>query len=195
VLHVARLKYRKQKIAKNSTSWHHDTSFSGCIFASKARIDNRKKKLNSHTSSTCPHNMVNFAPLTAEIVSGVWSTPANFNRFRVLASLLQSRRSLPETNQALHDRWPTLLFWYIIYIFGGSCPLTEFCHVPNSLYVQVLRYPILAALLPGTPAAGISQTLRRGARNGITELSHADGVAPPIFGWAAITLVVSPHSS
>ena len=34
------------------------------------------------------HNMVNFGPLTAEIGSGVWGTPANFNWFRVLAVLL-----------------------------------------------------------------------------------------------------------
>jgi len=32
--------------------------------------------------------MVNFGPLTAEIGSGVWGTPANFYRFRVLAALL-----------------------------------------------------------------------------------------------------------
>ena len=32
--------------------------------------------------------MVNFGPLTAEIDWGVWGTPANLNRFRVLASLL-----------------------------------------------------------------------------------------------------------
>ena len=37
--------------------------------------------------STCPHNMVNFGPLMAEIGSGVWVTPANFNGFRVLAAL------------------------------------------------------------------------------------------------------------
>jgi len=48
----------------------------------------RKKLLNSNTSSTCPHNMVNFGPLTAEIGSGVWGTPANFNGYRVLAALL-----------------------------------------------------------------------------------------------------------
>jgi len=32
--------------------------------------------------------MVNFDPLAAEIVSLVWGTPGNFNRFRVLAVLL-----------------------------------------------------------------------------------------------------------
>jgi len=44
--------------------------------------------LSSYTSSTCPYNMVNFGPLSAEILSLVWGTPANFNGFRVLASLL-----------------------------------------------------------------------------------------------------------
>ena len=32
--------------------------------------------------------MVNFGPLAAEIVSLVWSTPGNFNKFHVLAALL-----------------------------------------------------------------------------------------------------------
>jgi len=41
-------------------------------------------------------------------------------------------------------------------------------------------------------SSGISQPLRRGTRNGITELSQR---APPIFGWAAITLSIGPHSS
>jgi len=45
-----------------------------------------------------------------------------------------------------------LLGWYIIYIFWGSCLLTEICPVQNSLYVQVLRSLTLAALLHGTPA-------------------------------------------
>jgi len=32
--------------------------------------------------------MVNFGPLMAEIGSGVWGTPANFNGFSVFAALL-----------------------------------------------------------------------------------------------------------
>jgi len=47
-----------------------------------------KNLLSSNISSTCAHNMVNFGPLAAEIVSGVWGTPATFNGFRVLAALL-----------------------------------------------------------------------------------------------------------
>jgi len=52
------------------------------------RINNRKNLLNSNISPTCPHNMVNFGPLAAEICWRVWSTPANFNGFLVLAALL-----------------------------------------------------------------------------------------------------------
>ena len=47
-----------------------------------------KKLLSSNMSSTCPHNMVNFGPLAAEIGLPVWDTPANFNGIRVLAALL-----------------------------------------------------------------------------------------------------------
>jgi len=44
--------------------------------------------LNSNTPSTCPRNMANFDPLTAEIGSGVYGTPARFNGFCVSAALL-----------------------------------------------------------------------------------------------------------
>jgi len=47
-----------------------------------------KNLLSSYISPTCPHNMVNFGPLAAEIVSLVWGTPCNFNGFRVLAAVL-----------------------------------------------------------------------------------------------------------
>jgi len=47
-----------------------------------------KNLLNSNISPTCSYNMVNFGPLVAEVGSLVWGTPANFNRFRILAALL-----------------------------------------------------------------------------------------------------------
>jgi len=73
---------------KKSPSVHHRTTLSGYIFAITARIDNRKNLLHGNIFPTCPHNMMNFGPLTAEICWWVWSTPANFNGFRVLATLL-----------------------------------------------------------------------------------------------------------
>jgi len=80
------LKIQDAKVAKNLPSARHRTTLSGYIFAIKARIDNRKKLVN--ISSRCPHNMVNFGPVAAEIGPVVWGTPANFNGFRVLAALL-----------------------------------------------------------------------------------------------------------
>ena len=47
-----------------------------------------KNLLSSNISSTCPHNMANVGPLTAEIGSVVWGTPANFNGFCILVALL-----------------------------------------------------------------------------------------------------------
>jgi len=134
--------------------------------------------------------MVNIGQLAAEICWQVWGTPANFNGFGVLASLLYRRRST-EVNKTLHHVSLSPGLVHYMYIFGGSCR-DGILPGENSLCVQVLRSPILAALLHGTGAVGISQTLQRGTRNGITELSQR---APPIFGWAAITLGNGTHSS
>jgi len=81
VLHAARWKCRTQKVV----IWAPLHNFVGYIFATKARIDNQKKRL---VKQKCLHNMVNFAPLAPEICWRVWGTPANFNGFRVLATLL-----------------------------------------------------------------------------------------------------------
>jgi len=77
----------RKKVTKNR---HLSTIAQLCqIFVTKACIDNRKKNLlSTNMSSTCPHNMVNFGPLTAEIGSTIWGTPANFNWFRILAAFL-----------------------------------------------------------------------------------------------------------
>jgi len=69
-----------------------------------------------------------------------------------------------------------------VYIhFRGILPLTEFCQLQNSLCVQILRSLTLAALLHGTRALCVSQTLWQ--------------MAPPTFSRAAITLGIGPHSN
>jgi len=79
----------RKKSPKKLPLAHHRTALSGYIFAIKARIDNRKKNfLSTDISSRCPHNMVNFGLLAAEIGPVLLGTPANFNGFRVLAALL-----------------------------------------------------------------------------------------------------------
>jgi len=60
----------------------------------------------------------------------------------------------PNFARCLAVSWAGTLY---IYIFGGCCSLIKFCPVQNSLYVQVLHSPILAALLHGTPAAGAAK--------------------------------------
>ena len=75
-----------------------------------------------------PHNMVNFGPLAAEIVSLVWGTPGNFNGFRVLAALLYGTLVVGVSQTAALNRgrhlysagrpsvghWPTFLVKLII---------------------------------------------------------------------------------
>ena len=99
-----------------------------------------KNVLSSNISSTCPDNMVNFGPLTAEIVLGVWGTPPNFNEFRVLSALLHgtlvvgiSQTLRHRTEGATYIRqgghhighWPTfLVLFYLPLIYIDSCNYT-----------------------------------------------------------------------
>jgi len=117
--------------------------------------------------------------------------PSKFQRVSRLAFVTAATlltRGQPNFAWCLAVSWAATLYIH----FRGLLPLSEFCPVQNSLYVQVLRSRILAALLHGTPAAGVSQILRRGTRNWITKLSQT---APPILGRAAITLGIGPHAS
>jgi len=78
--------------------------------------------------------------------------------------------------------------------FWRLLPVTEFCQVQSSLCFQVLRSLILTALLHGTTEVGVSQTLRRSTRNGITELLLFNR-GRHLYSQAAITLGIGPHSS
>jgi len=143
------LKIQDAKNAKNSPSWPHHTTLSSCIFPTKACIDNRKKNLlNSNTSCTCPrpHSMVNFGLLTAEIGSGVWGTPANFNRFRVLVALLHGSRivgvsqSLRCWTEGRHlhsagrpSHWAlahilVVYVWLVLIAYSVRMSVCEMCH-------------------------------------------------------------------
>jgi len=86
VLHAARRKYRTQKWRKKITISAPSHNFVGLYLRNSGIYrQSEKNLLSNNTSSTCPRNMVNFGPLTAEISLRVWVTPANFNRFRILA--------------------------------------------------------------------------------------------------------------
>jgi len=78
-------KNRTQKVAILAPSHN----FVGLYLRSRGMYrQSENNLLNSDTFSICPHNMVNFGLLTAEIYWRVWGTPATFNGFRVLAALL-----------------------------------------------------------------------------------------------------------
>ena len=77
-----------------------------------------KNLLSINTFSTCPHNMANFGPLTADSGLPVCSTPANFNSFatwqRYSSDVAHQR---PTKLCAIFGR---LLGWYTVYTFSGA---------------------------------------------------------------------------
>ena len=159
VLHAARRKYRTQNSRKKSPSAHHHTSLLGYIFATKACIDNRKNVKQQYFLHMSSLGMVNIGPLTAEIGWPVWGTPAHFNGFRVLASLVHWHRST-EVNQTLHDMWPSP-GWYIIYtLLWPLDPFRNSAGAKFTLRPSLAFSYILASLLRGTRAVNVSQTLR-----------------------------------
>jgi len=128
--------------------------------------------------------MVNFGPLATEICWRVWGTPANFNGFRVLASLLQRRRST-EANQTLHNVWPSVSWdGTLFYAFRGLLPCygilpgAKFTlHASNCLCALLYWQRYCTALQYWASA----------------KLCGVEQMAPPIFGRAAITLAIAPR--
>jgi len=64
-----------------------------------------KNLLSSDISSTCPHNMVNFGLLAAEIVSGVWGTPATSTASASWQRYCTESSSERQPNFAALNRW------------------------------------------------------------------------------------------
>jgi len=178
VLHVARWKCRMQIIA----IWSPSHNFVGLYLPNEGTYRQSEKKLIKQQYFL--HMSLQYGKLRP---TSSWDRfvslghPSYFQCFGVLASLLQRRRST-EANQTLHGVWLFPGLMHYIYIFGGSCPVTEFCQVQNSLCIlQVLRSRILVALL-----------LEQWARAKLCGIEHR---APPIFGRATITLGIGPHAS
>jgi len=85
MLHAARWKYRMQK---KSQSAHHRTTSSGYIFATKARIDNRKKMVKQQYLPHMPLQYDELWPTNGRDPLASLGHPGNFNGFCVLAALL-----------------------------------------------------------------------------------------------------------
>jgi len=78
--------------------------------------------------------MVNFGPLTADIGLPVWSTPANFNGFRILAALLHgalvvgvSQTLRRSTEGATYSRQGGNHVWALAHISIVTCYVYLFC--------------------------------------------------------------------
>jgi len=92
----------------------------------------------------------------------------------------------------LHDVWPSPALVHYIYTFSGPLvPWRNFAscktHFTSKSYVLLYWQHYCTALQQRASAK-----LWHGTRNGITELTQR---APPIFGWAAITLGIWLHSN
>jgi len=194
LLRAVRWKYRTQKNRQKLAIWapSHNILSGSSLSTQRRHASTIGKKLVKrqyllHMSS---QYMANFGPLTMRSVREFGAPQHILTGFATCLRYCSDVAHRRPTK--LCTMYGRLLGWYTIYTFSGALARTEFCPVQYSLYVQVLRSPVLAALLHSNPAAGVSQTLRRGTRNGITELSQR---APPIFGQAAITLGIDPHCS
>ena len=97
------LKIQDAKMKQKIAIWAPSHNFIGLYLHNWGMYrQSEKNLLSSNISSTCPHSMVN-GLLAAEIVSGVWGTPATFNSFRVLAALLHGSQVV-SVSQTLR-RW------------------------------------------------------------------------------------------
>jgi len=92
-----------------------------------------KNLLSSNISPTSPHNMVNFGPLAAEILSLVWGTPANFSGFRVLAALLHGTLALGVSQTAVLNRGRHR-YW------AGRPSRWALAHISSWLYCRTHQY-------------------------------------------------------
>jgi len=77
------------------------------------------------------------------------------SRLGFLTAPMSLNRGQPNFARCLAVSWARTLYIH----FWVSCPLTEIGQVENSLCVEVLCSPILAALLYSTRAVGVSKTL------------------------------------
>jgi len=126
--------------------------------------------------------MVNLSLLAAEIVSVVWGTPANFSGFRILASLLQRRRSTEadQTAQCLALTWAGRLYIHFrqLLLRNGILPGAKFTLRPSSLALSHYQRYCTA--------------VEQWARAKLCSIQHR---RPPIFSRATIMLSIGPHST
>ena len=182
-MHVARWKYRTQKLRQKSPYVHHRTTLSGHIFATEACIDNRKNLLDS-ISPTCSHNG------ELRLTSG-WDRfvslghPSEFQRilrigFITAATSLNG--SQPNFARCLAVYWVGRLY---IHFSGTLAPLRNFAKCKIDF----------ASTSCSLALSYIGSVTARHSSSGRQPNCGAEQRAPPIFTRAAIRSGIGPHSS
>ena len=121
-----------KKLARSSPSGHHLTTLSGCIFATTACIDNRKKLVKQQYLLHV-FKYGELRPISGWHRFASSGHPSKFQRVSHVGFI-----TALDVNQTSHDVLPCPGLVHCIYIFGSSCPLREFCQVQNSLCIHVL---------------------------------------------------------
>jgi len=117
VLHAARWKYRTQKIAKKLPSAHHRTTLLGYIFATKARIDNPKKLLNSNIS---PHVLTCGAGCKYRTQNVVKKSPSGHHRTTLSGYIFATKARIDNRKKFVKQQ-------YLLHVFSqyGGLRLTS----------------------------------------------------------------------
>jgi len=126
---------------KKSPSAHHRTTFSGYICATKACIEIGEKLLNSNIFSTYSHNMVNFGPLTAEMLVnlGHRSKFQRVSRLRFITAATMLNVGQPNFTRCLAISWAATLYIHVWRLLppNGILPGATFTLCPS---LNILLY-------------------------------------------------------
>ena len=138
-----------------------------------------KNLLNSNISSTCAHNVVNLANKRLRSV-GEFGSPQQISTGFASGLCYCSDVAQPKPTK-LCTKFDHLLCWDTIYTFSGVLPRNGV--LPGAKFT----------LRPCLALSYISSVTARHSSIGRQPNCGVEQRAPPIFGRAAITLVIGPH--
>jgi len=164
VLHAARWKYRTQKNRQKFAIWAPSHNFFGLYFGNYGTTDNRKKLIKEQYIRHVSSQYGELRPINGWDRCGSLGHLDKFQRVSRLG-VVTAPTSLNGSQS--NFEWCLAVFWvgtlYIGFSLGGLLPANgispgaKFTSRPSLVFSYIS--PILAALLHGTRAVGVSQTL------------------------------------
>jgi len=170
MLHAARWKCRTQKVAKKLLSGHHRTPLLGCVFATKARINSRKKLVKQQYVLHMSLLYVELGPT---------------NGLDLLASL-----GHPSNDVA--QRRSTKLCRMFDVSWAGTLCIHFRQLLPHNRILPRAKFTLRPPCLMLSYWQRYCTALKQWARAKLCGIEHT---APPIFSRATIALGIGPHSS